>query len=54
MRFKQLITVLIVLLFSAKLSAQSTKLNVQVDKPLAEIQPTMWGIFFEDINFGFR
>ena len=52
MRFKQLITVLIVLLFSAKLSAQSTKLTVQVDKPLAEIQPTMWGIFFEDINFG--
>ena len=52
MRFKQLITVLIVLLVSAKLSAQSTKLTVQVDKPLAEIQPTMWGIFFEDINFG--
>ena len=52
MRFKQLITVLIVVLLSAKLSAQSTKLTVQVDKPIAEIQPTMWGIFFEDINFG--
>ena len=52
MRFKQLITVVIVLLVSADLSAQSTKLTVQVDKPIAEIQPTMWGIFFEDINFG--
>jgi alpha-N-arabinofuranosidase len=27
------------------------RLNVKVDKPIAEIQPTMWGIFFEDINF---
>jgi len=52
MRFKQLITVLIVLIGSSELSAQSTKLTVQVDKPIAEIQPTMWGIFFEDINFG--
>ncbi len=25
---------------------------VNVDKPGAAIQPTMWGIFFEDINFG--
>jgi alpha-L-arabinofuranosidase len=24
---------------------------VDVDKPRAEIKPTMWGIFFEDINF---
>ncbi|MEJ1240825.1 hypothetical protein WBG78_21950 [Chryseolinea sp. T2] len=28
------------------------KLVAQADKPLAKIQPTMWGIFFEDINFG--
>jgi len=26
-------------------------LIVDVDKPVAVIQPTMWGIFFEDINF---
>jgi len=25
---------------------------VSVNKPIAEIQPTMWGVFFEDINFG--
>jgi alpha-N-arabinofuranosidase len=29
-----------------------TAITVQVDKPISEIQPTMWGIFFEDINFG--
>lgn len=32
------------------LSAQ-TSLTVKVDKQGAPIQPTMWGIFFEDINF---
>jgi len=32
--------------------AQSVQsLQVQVNKPVAEVQPTMWGIFFEDINF---
>jgi len=34
-----------------KAVAQSVKLSVQVNKPVAEVQPTMWGIFFEDINF---
>lgn len=34
------------------LSAQTTmKLEVEVNRPAADIQPTMWGIFFEDINF---
>jgi alpha-N-arabinofuranosidase len=28
-----------------------TVLNVKVDQPLSKIEPTMWGIFFEDINF---
>ena len=31
--------------------AQHT-LNVQVNTPKAVIQPTMWGVFFEDINLG--
>src|SRR5918993_3537778 len=52
MRIKQLMILSIVFLVSIELSAQSTKLTVQVDKPISEIQPTMWGIFFEDINFG--
>src|SRR5689334_5100014 len=32
--------------------AQQSVLTVTVDKPVGEIQPTMWGIFFEDINYG--
>ena len=31
-------------------NAQHT-LSVKVNEPGAAIQPTMWGIFFEDINF---
>lgn len=38
------------LLFTS-LNAQHT-LVVKVNEPKAEIQPTMWGIFFEDINLG--
>jgi alpha-L-arabinofuranosidase len=34
-------------------TAQTTNIiTVKADKPYAEIQPTMWGIFFEDINLG--
>src|SRR6478736_3512018 len=33
--------------------AQQAKVfRVKVNEPKALIQPTMWGIFFEDINFG--
>lgn len=28
------------------------KLTVYADKPVCTIAPTMWGVFFEDINFG--
>lgn len=30
---------------------QTKTLVVNADKPIAAVQPTMWGIFFEDINF---
>jgi alpha-L-arabinofuranosidase len=30
----------------------ATTIEVQADKPGAKINPAMWGIFFEDINFG--
>ncbi len=32
--------------------AQKNVLVVKADKPVADIQPTMWGVFFEDINLG--
>jgi alpha-N-arabinofuranosidase len=33
-------------------SAQTGTITVQVDKPGAAISPTLFGLFFEDINFG--
>ena len=39
------------LISSLILHSQSVPFVVQANKPQAEIQPTMWGIFFEDINF---
>jgi alpha-L-arabinofuranosidase len=44
----------IILLFIPviSLSAQQVQeITVSANKPVGEIQPTMWGVFFEDINF---
>jgi alpha-L-arabinofuranosidase len=48
------ITFLIALLFSASnIVAQSEKVYIiKANELKAEIQPTMWGIFFEDVNMG--
>ncbi len=44
---------LLLMVSSMNLSAQKPlPVVVDVDKPKAAIQPTMWGIFFEDINQG--
>jgi len=33
--------------------AQSVQnINVKIDQSIAKVQPNMWGVFFEDINFG--
>lgn len=38
---------------SGTLKAQTTRIvKVKVDQPIAKVQPNMWGVFFEDINFG--
>ncbi|MBN1108079.1 MAG: alpha-L-arabinofuranosidase, partial [Bacteroidales bacterium] len=38
--------------FTAKLTAQQVHdISVDAGSPLFEIQPVMWGVFFEDINF---
>jgi len=42
---------LTLILFFAATSVFAQTITVSVDKPVSEIQPTMWGIFFEDINF---
>jgi hypothetical protein len=40
---------LIIVLSLGTVNAQHV-LNVKVNEPKADIQPTMWGVFFEDIN----
>src|SRR5204863_1947185 len=44
------VLIISVLLFTSAYSQR--KLTVIADKPVASIAPTMWGAFFEDINFG--
>ncbi|RNL56552.1 alpha-L-arabinofuranosidase C-terminal domain-containing protein [Pedobacter jejuensis] len=35
------------------LKAQTTKtIKINIDNSIAKVQPNMWGVFFEDINFG--
>src|SRR6185437_664191 len=46
--------ILVTALFSlaAGPTARPATIEIQADKPGAKINPAMWGIFFEDINFG--
>jgi alpha-L-arabinofuranosidase len=48
---KSLSLALAALLFFTLSNAQHI-LTVKVNEPKADIQPTMWGVFFEDINMG--
>lgn len=49
-KYKGLLAVLALAAGSA-LQAQTNELLIQAGKPGAEIQPTMYGLFFEDINY---
>jgi alpha-N-arabinofuranosidase len=43
---------LILYVTGSHITAQEiTEISVLADKPGSDIQPTMWGVFFEDINF---
>lgn len=46
------ITMILALSLAIGLQAQQHVMTVDVAKPTAKIQPTMYGVFFEDINFG--
>jgi alpha-N-arabinofuranosidase len=48
---KSRIAFLLVLVISLN-SFSQRKLTVYADKSVASVAPTMWGVFFEDINFG--
>jgi len=41
-----------VLAAAVSTNARAATLTVQTDQPGAKLNPAMWGIFFEDINFG--
>jgi alpha-L-arabinofuranosidase len=51
MRIPILSIVLLLFIGCGLYSQQATEINVVLSKPLAAVQPTMWGVFFEDINF---
>lgn len=40
-----------IILMLATGTASAQKLTINATKAIADVQPTMWGIFFEDINF---
>lgn len=48
---KKVIAYLIAGVFAFQLNAQRN-ITVSVNKPVVTVSPQMWGIFFEDINFG--
>ena len=50
--FKHLLTSFLIVSCFVSNAQNKIVLSVQTDKPIADIQPTMWGIFFEDINMG--
>ena len=54
MKFKKITwLVVVVLIINAQIAfAQTRNVTVQVDKPGAAIPKTLFGLFFEDINFG--
>lgn len=46
-------SLLIIAFVVASLTIQAQKkLTVHANKPVGQVSPTMWGVFFEDINFG--
>ena len=51
-RFLVLVCVMCLTLPAQLAVAQSSTITIQVDKPGGDISPTMFGLFFEDINFG--
>jgi alpha-L-arabinofuranosidase len=49
---KNLLALLSIMLTSFSFAQTKKILSIKANQPVADIQPTMWGIFFEDINLG--
>src|SRR5574344_505011 len=52
MRKLRLLSTIVVGAMAVVATAQTHQFNIQANKLGAPVQPTMYGIFFEDINFG--
>jgi len=50
-RYKLAFLIFFLITVGTKSFAKEPIITVNVQKPVAPVQPTMWGIFFEDINF---
>ena len=51
MKTKKILLMFVLLFLWIAASAQTNKMIIQTNKVGAEIQPTMYGLFFEDINY---
>src|ERR1035438_1622753 len=51
MKIRQSLSLLL-LLMASPLANAGAVVSVRTDQPGARINPAMWGVFFEDINFG--
>ena len=52
MKTQYFIAALMLLMITFSNAQNKAVFTVNTDKPVADVQPTMWGIFFEDINLG--
>jgi alpha-L-arabinofuranosidase len=52
MTTRRLFPLLLALLIMPHATLKAAHVMVGVDRPGAPINPAMWGVFFEDINFG--
>ena len=52
MKKLSIFSVLAAFVFCISAEAQTKPIVVKVNEVKADVQPTMWGVFFEDINLG--
>src|SRR5436190_10580989 len=54
MKFNKKIATAVIglVIINSVMAQEKCIITIKADKPVADIQKTMWGVFFEDINFG--
>ncbi len=46
------VIITVIILSTVSFAQQKKTLVIKANQPIADVQPTMWGVFFEDINLG--